>query len=72
MPRVTLSAHYDGQHILLDEPFDLPANCPLMVTVLAPLELAGERASWLPAARQGLARAFGEHEPEYTPADIRR
>ena len=72
MPSVTLKAHYDGRHILLDEPFDLPPNCPLMVTVLVPVELAGERASWLSASQKGLARAYGEDEPEYTPADLKR
>jgi hypothetical protein len=34
MPTVSLKAHYDGQHIVLDEPFDLAPNSPLMVTVL--------------------------------------
>lgn len=33
MPAITLKAHYDGQQILLDEPFDLPKNSSLMVTV---------------------------------------
>jgi len=31
MPSITLKSHYDGQHLLLDEPFDLPINSPLMV-----------------------------------------
>lgn len=38
MPAVTLKAHYDGERILLDEPFDLPPNTPLMVTVLSDTE----------------------------------
>ena len=50
MPAVTLKAHFDGQRILLDEPFDIPPNTELMVTVLASDEsdrltrLAGDRA----------------------------
>ena len=34
MPTVALQAHFDGEHIVLDEPFDLPAHAPLMVTLL--------------------------------------
>jgi hypothetical protein len=34
MPTVALQAHYDGERIILDEPFDLPAHAPLIVTVL--------------------------------------
>ena len=71
MPSVTLKAHYDGERIQLDEPFDLPRNTLLLVTVLAP-EGNGDRVAWLAASSAALARAFGENEPEYTPADIRR
>ena len=34
MPTPALLAHYDGQHIRLDEPFDLAPNTRLIVTVL--------------------------------------
>jgi hypothetical protein len=37
MPTVSLKAHYDGTTIRLDEPFDLPPNTRLMVTVLPPI-----------------------------------
>ncbi len=33
MPNATLKAHYDGERIHLDEPFDLPRNALLLVTV---------------------------------------
>ena len=36
MASINLKAHYDGERILLDEPFDLPRNTPLVVTVLSP------------------------------------
>lgn len=36
MQSVTLRAHYDSEHIVLDEPFEIPTNAPLAVTVLAP------------------------------------
>ena len=34
MPPVALKAHFNGNHIVLDEPFDLPLHLPLMVTLL--------------------------------------
>jgi hypothetical protein len=73
MPSVILKAHYDGKHIVLDEPFALPANAPLAVTVLSPATLAQdrERAAWATLGARSLARAYGDDEPEYTPADLR-
>jgi hypothetical protein len=73
MPTVILKAHYDGERIVLDEPFDLPAHSPLMVTVL-PMQdspLGRERAEWTTLAVQSLARAYGDAEPEYTLDDVR-
>ena len=70
MPTVSLRAHYDGERIRLDEPFDLPADVPLLVTVLVP-EMDHDREDWFAAGRQGLARAYGSDEPEYTLADIK-
>ena len=73
MTLVTLRAHYDGEHIVLDEPFEIPANAPLAVTVLAadPSERERERASWAALSAQSFARAYGDDEPEYTVADLR-
>ncbi|MCK6553773.1 hypothetical protein L6Q96_04195 [Candidatus Binatia bacterium] len=71
MTSVTLKAHYDGERIRLDEPFDLPRNALLLVTVLSP-QGDGDRVAWLAASSAGLARAFGDNEPEYAQADIRR
>jgi hypothetical protein len=70
MPAITLKAHFDGERILLDEPFDLPPNASLMVTVL-PTASDGEDAAWARAAAAGLARAYSDDEPEYSPADLR-
>ncbi|MHB1344129.1 MAG: hypothetical protein ACYCX3_07195 [Thermoleophilia bacterium] len=71
----TLRAHYDGEHIVLDEPFELPTNAPLTVIVLAPApsehDRERERASWAALSAQSLARAYGDEEPEYTVADLR-
>ncbi|MEO7299072.1 MAG: hypothetical protein ABI042_10920 [Verrucomicrobiota bacterium] len=73
MPNVTLKAHYDGKHIVLDEPFALPPNAPLAVTVLSaiPPENHKERDEWLTLSGQSLARAYGEDEPEYTLDDLK-
>ena len=70
MPTITLKAHYDGERIVLDEPFELLPNAPLMVTLLAP-EPTDTRADWLHAAAHGLSRAYADDEPEYTTADLR-
>jgi hypothetical protein len=34
MKTVTLSAHFDGKHIQLDEPFKLPPDARLLVTAV--------------------------------------
>lgn len=71
MPAITLKAHYDGQRIVLDEPFELPADSQLMVTVLSsPADPASqERSDWDLLAVESLERACGAHEPEYTLAE---
>lgn len=73
MQSVTLRAHYDGEHIVLDEPFEIPTNAPLAVTVLAPGPPEGdrEREEWLAFSTQSLGRAYGDDEPEYTLADLK-
>ncbi len=71
MPSITLKAHYDGQHILLDEPFNLPANASLMVTVLLP-NTNDENTQWANIAISGLAAAYSDNEPDYSLEDIKR
>jgi hypothetical protein len=68
MPAVTLKAHYDGRQILLDEPFELPTNCDLMVTVLQDYS---EHVDLTRLASAGLSRAYGDDEPEYSISDLR-
>jgi hypothetical protein len=45
MDRISIPAHFDGQQILLDEPFELEPNSRLIVTVLGNHD--SERASWM-------------------------
>jgi hypothetical protein len=68
MPSVSLKAHFDGKRIVLDEPFDIAPNSPLLVTVLAD----AERADFAKLAAQSLTRAFGSDEPDYTIADVKK
>ncbi len=56
MPAVTLKAHYDGERIILDEPFELPRNSPLMVTVLHAIEALTDE-DWMLTARKALSAA---------------
>jgi hypothetical protein len=71
MNTLTVSAHFDGEKILLDEPYKLEPNTPLLVTILPAPTHAGsaeeeERQDWLRLSLHGLAAAYGEDEPEYT------
>ena len=55
MATVTLKAHFDGKHIVLDEPFELPLNAKLAVTVVSP---AIEREDWSQMAAESLAKSL--------------
>ncbi len=73
MPTVALQAHYDGERIILDEPFDLPAHAPLIVTVLpaASEPESDTEEGWLRATAASDAFAFLADPVEdiYTVAD---
>ncbi len=60
MPTVALQAHFDGEKIVLDEPFQIPAHAALIVTVLpAASELESDtEEAWLRAAASSDALAF--------------
>jgi hypothetical protein len=61
-----IAAHFDGEHILLDEPVELEPNTKLLVTVL-PKD--SEREAWLELSKKCLAAAYAEDEEEY-PLDL--
>jgi hypothetical protein len=63
MPSITLNAHFDGQQITLDEPFEIPSNAKLLVTILETPDL--ERDDWLAFSGHNLAGAYSDDEPEY-------
>ena len=62
----TVCAHFDGQHIHLDEPCDLQPDTQLLVTVLQEQKPDEERETWLLLSSKGLERAYGEDEAEYS------
>jgi hypothetical protein len=70
MPSVSLKAHFGGEAILLDEPYTLPKNAQLLVTVLPSDDGEDERTAWYALSAQGLARAYSDDEPEYTEEDL--
>ena len=59
----TIPAHFDGQHILLDEPVELEPNTKLLVTVL-PKD--ADREAWLQLSKKRLADAYSDDEDEYS------
>ena len=71
MQTMTLTAHFDGERIQLDEPFDLPADARLLVTVLPAASADAEREAWYAISKAGLARAYSDDEPDY-PANLVR
>ena len=66
MPLVTLRAHFDGEHIILDEPFALTPDMELIITVLSQQAPDEDRDAWLRLSSQRLEAAYGENEPEYS------
>lgn len=71
MKTLTLTAHFDGDHIQLDEPFALPADARLLVTILPEAAADPERQDWSALSKAGLARAYSDDEPDY-PASLVR
>lgn len=71
MSSIPLKFHYDGRSISLDEPYELPPNAQTLVTVVAPA-LGVDRKQWTSLGDEGIARACGDNEPEYSLGDVRR
>ncbi len=65
MKTITLPAHFDGERIRLDEPYELKPDTKLLVTVLPEEQEDEEREAWFRLSSEGLARAYGEEEPRY-------
>ncbi len=72
MPLIALKAHFDGEHIRLDEAFDLPAGADLIVTLAVSDERDTEfRRAWSALGKRSLSRLDGDEEPSYSIEDCR-
>lgn len=60
MKVISLSAHFDGQSIQLDEPYPLQPNTKLIVTILS--EQSPEREAWFSLSREQLNSAYTEED----------
>ena len=62
----TIRAHFDGEHIRLDEPCLLEPDTPLLVIILPQQREESEQADWYRLSQQTFAKAYGVEEPEYS------
>ena len=69
MSMLTLNAHFDGSQVRFDEPIELPPNTKLLVTVLSTEDT--DETAWLTLSAQGLAKSYGDNEPEYSLTSIK-
>src|SRR5436305_15116532 len=61
----TLRAHFDGNQILLDEPFELEPNTELLVTIL-PKASEEDGEGWARFSMESFTSAHGDDEPQYS------
>ena len=66
MSLLTIRAHFDGEHILLDEACQLEPDAQLLIVVLPKQLQNGEHEDWARLSLEALGNAYGEHEPEYS------
>ena len=52
----TLPAHFDGDKIVLDEPFEMEPDTKLIIAVLPKEQVDPEREDWANFAMEALAR----------------
>ena len=69
METISVTTHFNGEQIKLDEPLGLEPNTKLIVTVLPSQD--DEHSSWQHLSVRGLANAYAEDEEEYTLADVK-
>jgi hypothetical protein len=66
MDTITLRAHFDGEQICLDEPFELEKGTPLIITVLPKEQPDDELELWFRLSAKGLEAAYSENEIDYS------
>lgn len=62
----------DAQHLKLSQRLAIPAGSKIFITITPLEDLAGENGGWAGLSAQGLGRAYGDQEPEYSPASIKK
>ena len=67
----SISAHFDGQQVCLDEAVTILPNTRLLVTILDDSGPDPDREDFLALASAAFADAFGDDEVEYTEADLK-
>ena len=61
----------DSTHLELSSPIAGIRGRTVLVSVAEPAEQDAERRQWLAGSAASLQAAYGESEPEYTPAMVR-
>jgi hypothetical protein len=61
----------DRTHLELTRPILASEGEFVLVSVAMPDDLSGERAEWEALSAEGLARAYGPDEPDYTAAMVK-
>jgi hypothetical protein len=65
MDVITLPAHFDGEQIRLDEPYELEPNTQLLITIVPKRQTDEEQEAWLHLSKMSLENAYGEDEDDY-------
>jgi len=61
----------DSTHLELSQPIAAPGGETVLVSVAESGEQDDERVQWVATSAEALRSAYGESEPDYTPAMIR-
>ena len=68
----TVEAIYENGKLTLTQALPLPERTPVTVTIKTGEPGSdAERAAWLKLSEIGLARAYGDDEPEYNVGDVK-
>jgi hypothetical protein len=62
----------DALHLKLSQRLALSPGSKVFITITPPEDLAAEHEAQAALSAQGLAGAYGDQEPEYSPASIKK
>ncbi len=66
MSLIAIRAHFDGEHIRLDEPCQLEPDAQLLIIILPKQPEESDQEDWTRLSLRALENAYGEQEPEYS------